>query len=350
MIQNKLTIVVYGAGSVGTSVYGWISSHYEKIYLLSRGKSLEKLKSSEKITLYKKNTEEEELSAPVKAIGDLTEIHDIVDVVVITVKNYDLAKVAMDIKSKLKSEPVIVALQNGVENQKILPKYFSKVIYGVVSYNVWRDAPNLIGYTNKGPITIGILNNIGNVQNIMEQIAEIFNLGFLTEISTKIDDVIYNKMVINLANSLNTLAGHNYWEISSVSLLKKILFNLFWEGIQVIKAAGYKEQKMRWMPSWDGLKASAENPDLFSDEAYEKNLKNLGYNSMAQDLFIAKKEQTELEYLNGHILELAESVGVKMPYLKTVYRLAKENFSKSFHPLKVERIWSEIEKEINSED
>lgn len=346
MSDNDLKVVVYGAGAVGCSVYSWIAQHYDNIHLLSRGNSLKQFRTSKTMTLYLKSEEDNKIKVPVKIIGDLTEI-TAPDIVIITVKNYNLEEVAKDIKLKLQKEPIIVGLQNGVKNQEILPKYFSNIIYGVVSYNVWRDKPDLIGYSTKGPITLGILKDTGDLRSMLEKIVKIFNLGLETEISDTIEDVIYNKMVINLANSLNTLAGHNKRNLTNaIPLLKKILLNLFWEGIQVITAAGYKEQKMRWMPAWDGLKVAAMNPDVFPDDAYAKNMENLGFNSMAQDIYVAKRNQTEIESLNGKFLKMAEKVGVKIPYIKAIYNLAKNHFSKDFQPLEVEEIWNAIKKEI----
>ena len=350
MSKNDLKIVVYGAGAVGCSVYAWIAQHYDHIHLLSRGDSLKQLKTSKALTLYLKSESENKINVPVKIIGDLTEI-TAPDVVIIAVKNYNLEEVAKDIKLKIQTEPVIVGLQNGVKNQEILPKYFSNIIYGVVSYNVWRerDKPDLVGYSTKGPITLGILKDKVDLRVMMEKITKIFNLGLETEISDAIEDVIYNKMVINLANSLNTLAGHNKRKIShsEIPLLKKILLNLFWEGIQVITAAGYKEQKMRWMPAWDGLKVAAMNPDVFPDDAYEKNMENLGFNSMAQDIFVAQRGKTEIESLNGKFIKMAAKVGVKIPYIKAIYNLAKTYFSKDFQPFEAEEIWNAIKKEIS---
>ena len=37
------------------------------------------------------------------------------------------------------NKPLIVSLANGQLNPEILPEYFSKIIYGVILHNAWRD-------------------------------------------------------------------------------------------------------------------------------------------------------------------------------------------------------------------
>ena len=73
------------------------------------------------------------INIPIKIITDLNEIEP-PEFIVITVKNYDLEEVAKDIHKKVGDKPIVIGLQNGIENQKILPKYFSKVVYGVIMY------------------------------------------------------------------------------------------------------------------------------------------------------------------------------------------------------------------------
>ena len=149
--KEELEIVIYGAGAIGTSICGLITPHYDKIYLLARGDNA-RIMNSKGLVLY-----EQEYNNPkpisVNVIKDLNELSS-VDVVIITVKNYDLEEVAEDISSKLGDKPIIVALQNGIENQKVLPKYFSKVIYGVIVFSALRYAPGVFGYRSKGIIFI----------------------------------------------------------------------------------------------------------------------------------------------------------------------------------------------------
>jgi ketopantoate reductase len=94
--------------------------------LIARGETLEALKNRG-LKFYLKGERSTAAALPVHAIGSLAEIA-LPDVIVITVKSYDLDTISHDLRAQLGDhEPIVVALQNGVENQQVLPKYFARV-------------------------------------------------------------------------------------------------------------------------------------------------------------------------------------------------------------------------------
>jgi Ketopantoate reductase PanE/ApbA len=82
--------------------------------------------------------------------------------------------------------PIIVSLANGIDNQRILPKLFSKVIYGVVVHNARRDAPVVVGFQDKGPLLIGTLDSTLGAE--LELVRSILARGCPTEIVDRMQD------------------------------------------------------------------------------------------------------------------------------------------------------------------
>lgn len=69
---------------------------------------------------------------------------------------------------------------------------------------------------------------------------------------------------------------------------------------------------------------------------------------MMQDLLFQRGD-TELEYLNGYLLSLAEKHNVRVPYNRAIYRLCKEGFrKKDFVPLDVKVVWEEVRRSLSS--
>ena len=135
-MKSKPIIVVVGAGAIGLSLTGWISTQNRDLFLLARGTSVPEIRSHG-IQLHRKD-QETAPSMRVNVIESLKEMPS-PDIVIITVKNYDLDQTAQMLRLQLgKRQPIIASLQNGIENQRILPKYFSKPIFGVICYNAWR--------------------------------------------------------------------------------------------------------------------------------------------------------------------------------------------------------------------
>ena len=331
-------IIIYGAGSIGSAIGSWITRSYPNVYLIARGEHAKVMKE-EGLTLLRATDQRSETVA-VNLIDDLTEASN-AKVLILTVKNYDIEAAAKNISSKFNDEAIIVALQNGVENQRILPKYFSKVIYGVVGFSAMPRKPALVEYQSRGPVYLGTIDN--ELKHSIQQICRIFDQGFEAEITRRLQDTVHCKIVLNLTNALFTLVGLNYREISSYEKLATISSKILNEGIDVIQAAGYREYRFKNYPSWRTLRLSLKLPSFVRTLVLRRNVKHAIMNSMGQDVLIKRKKEAELESFNGHILNIANSMGIEAPNNRALYNLCKNEFIRSnFQPLPIEKVWDQL--------
>ncbi len=338
-------IVIYGAGSVGSSVGGWLAPHCPNLSLLARGDHAAAIKKKG-LLVSLKGEKARPGHVPVSVISDLSERSG-AEIVIIAVKNYSLESVAKDIKKKIKGEPLIVALQNGVENRKILPKYFSRVIYGIVCYNSWREAPGVVRGNKKGPILLGTPDNDPALVNDLEEARDILSLGLDVRITEDFRNAAVTKMVMNLTNSILTLVGHGFREISSMRALKHIVTGTLLEGNEIASVAGYREAEVPGAPTRRLLRFSARLPESLSDIIFAGNIKKVDLNSMGQDLLQLGRSETELESLNGFFIALADSYGVPAPYNRTIYEICRKRFAKTpFVPMDETAVWREIQKRL----
>jgi 2-dehydropantoate 2-reductase len=331
-------IVIYGAGSIGSTIGGWMASNYSSVYLIARGEHAAVMKEHGLILYEAGNSKPE--TVDVNLVDDLKEVSD-AQVLVLTVKNYDLREAAKDISSKLGDKAIIVALQNGVKNQHVLPKFFSKVIYGIVGYSAMILKPGVTKYQSRGPVYLGTIDN--EIKHSIEEICNTFNQCFETEITPHLQDTVHCKIVLNLTNALFTLVGLNYQEISSYDKLATIASKLVNEGINIIQKAGYKEYPMKNYPSWRTLRLGLTLPSFIRTRVLRRTTKHAIINSMGQDVLLRRKKNTELESFNGYIINLANSIGIEAPYNLTLYNLCKKEFSRSdFQPLSIEEVWDKF--------
>lgn len=339
-------VAVVGAGAIGSTLAGWVAPHYGNLFLLARGESAAVIRDKG-IRLYLKGQRATAVPIPIKVIGSLGEIQPTPpEMLVIAVKNYDLDATAQVMRDQLGShEPIIVALQNGVDNQQILPKYFTKIIYGVVSFNAWRDGPGEVGHDATGLIVLGTPAN--DLEKEMEEVAGIFRLGLNCTVTDRLQDAAHCKLVVNQANALLTLVGFQRRPIKSFNVLVHIIMSLMWEGVQLIKAAGFREHPLGNIPTWRTIEMGAKLPAFITSALYRVNTKKLGLNSMSQDVF-GGKASTELESLNGYMLRLAQKVGFPTPINETIYELAKERFGTDFKPLSEMELRDAIQKKLKS--
>ncbi len=141
--------------------------------------------------------------------------------------------------------------------------------------------------------------------------------------------------------------GRGYKGISSIDAFQKLLTNLTYEGVRIVRAAGYKECKLGGMPPWVLMMAGTKLPPFFTRRPFKKNVAKMVISSMAQDILQKKGSESELEALNGHFLSLAGKHGIQTPYNTTVYELCKHEFAKpEFVPMDVKTVWEHVEKRL----
>ncbi len=336
MATNPVNVVVFGAGAVGSTVGGWLAPHHRSLWFLDRGPVADALRSRG-ITLYQQGQKERAETVRVQVIDDLGAAPR-PDVILLAVKNYSLEKAAELIRDRVGNDVIVVGLQNGVENQAILPRYFRRVLYGIVGYNAWLDEPGVVGYQKRGPLVLGTILNLHQPE--LGLVADLLNRGVETMITPRLPDAACSKMIVNLTNSFTTLVGHGFREISEPLLFQKLLSNLTYEGVRIARAAGYREWHVGGMPSWALMTAAANLPLFVTRSAFQKNVKKMVISSMAQDILQRGGSDSELESINGYFLRLADAHGVSVPYNRAVYQLCKERFGEAgFRPLDVREVW-----------
>ncbi len=337
-MKENPKVLVFGAGPVGATVGGWLAERYPDVWLLDLPPLVEKI-NERGLTLYLGGEKERAAPVKVKAVSELAQA-PAPDVVIIAVKTYSLDKVGALLKEKLGDAPLVLALQNGVDNQAILPKFFSQVVYGVVSYNAWLDEPGVVGYQKKGPLVLGTPDNSLGAE--ARALAALLSRGVETVVTDHFLDAAYSKMVINLTNSLQALIGHPLRPIGNRALFQRVLTKLVWEGVTIVRAAGQRECRLGGMPSWKLMWAAANLPPFLTRGAFEKNVKKMVMSSMAQDVLQRGGADSELDTLNGHFLRLADRHKLAVPYNRAVYALCKERFGKGLPPLGIEEVWSAV--------
>jgi 2-dehydropantoate 2-reductase len=337
-MTNHASVLVFGAGAVGCTVGGWVAPHHSSLTFFDRGPVAEALRKKG-LTLYRQYQRDQAETIKVAVSDNLDDVPT-PDVILLAVKTYSLDSVASLLRSKFGDRPTIVAFQNGVENQTILPKYFSRVVYGIVSYNAWIDEPGVVGYQKRGPLVVGTILNLHRAE--VANVAEILGSGVETIVTDHLQDAAHSKMIINLTNSFTTLIGHGFRELSDRKLFQKILSNLTYEGVRIARAAGYHECQVGGMPSWALITAAARLPGFVTKRPFEANVKKMVISSMAQDILQRGGSDSELESLNGYFVTMAARQGLRVPYNRAIYDLCRESFRPGFQPLDVRDVWERV--------
>jgi len=340
--MSEAKILFIGPGAVGASVAAWVAESYPGVFIMGHGETQAALRKDGITTYQFAAPDETRRTVPVAVVDRPGEI-GAVDIVVLAVKNYSLEAVARQVHEELDDRPIIVSMANGIDNQRVLPKFFSKVIYCVVGYNARRDGPTVIGHQRKGPLLIGTPgNSLGAELNLVQSILA---RGCPTEIVDRLQDAVHTKIVINLTNALDALVGRGWRPLSNLAVYQHLLSQTLWEGVRIVRAAGYREHRIAGIPPFALIHALASLPGWLTRPLFKRRLRGYEMGSMTQDVALRGAHDTELESITGYIVALAAEHGVPASYNRAIYRLGREKFHPGFEPLRCEEVLAAVERE-----
>jgi 2-dehydropantoate 2-reductase len=339
---SEAKILFIGPGAIGASVAAWVAESYPSVWMMGQGETQAVLRQNGIATYDFADPERTRRTVRVATIDRPGDIGDI-DIVVLAVKNYSLEAAARQVQKELGDRPIVVSMANGIDNQRILPKFFSKVIYCVVGYNARRDASVVVGYQRKGPLLIGTPDN--KLGGELRLVQSILARGCPTEIVDRLQDAVHTKIVINLTNALDALLGRGSVPLSNLAAYQQLLSQTLWEGIRIIRAAGYREHRIAGIPPFALLHLVAALPGWMTRPVFKRELRAMRMSSMTQDVVLRGAHDTELESITGYIVGLAAQHGVPAPYNRAIYRLGREKFHPGFEPLRCEEVLAAVERE-----
>ena len=286
-----MKIIVLGAGGIGSFV-GALLSKENDVLLVGRQKHVDKI-----------NKDGLEISGcidenfKVKAAEKVENIEE-GTLVILAAKAVDTEKSIKDIKDLIKKDTIILVLQNGLGNEDLVKSIVEcKVIRGITT-----TATNFV---KPGKVICNYLGEIylENLESSLE-IKNIFNKTKIkTEIAEDIKKRIWMKLIFNCA--INPLTA--ILKVKNNCLLK--IPNLIKNTIDEIILVAEKE----------GLKF--DKKEIFN--RVSKGLKDSGDNtsSMLQDILKGKK--TEIDFLNGKIIELGKKHNIKTPVNEVLVSMVK---------------------------
>jgi 2-dehydropantoate 2-reductase len=285
-------IFILGAGAIG-SAFGAALSRDHDVTLIGSKAHVEAVNS-------KGLSVSGDINGTFRLKAD-TEIQNMPEktLVILTTKVQDSVRAIQGISNLLREDSVILVLQNGIGNEEIVKQAAGKevkVLRGVLKVAAEFVEPGVIKFWS-GRTTIG-------QGEAAEEVVEMLNKCSLdARLSENIGRDVWNKLVVNcVVNPLTAILRVTDGAII-VDSLKRVRTEIVRECIAV---------------------AEAEGIVLASDLAERIDRTVAGYanlSSMYQD--IKKGKRTEIDYLNGKVIELGKKHGIPTPVNETLVGLIK---------------------------
>jgi 2-dehydropantoate 2-reductase len=295
--------IVYGAGGIGGVIGARLFQAKQDVLLIARGPHLDALRR-DGLTL---RSPEETVTLQVPAVSDTAQItfgRD--DVVLLTMKTQDTAAALDELRAAAGDVPVVCA-QNGVANERMALRRFSRV-YGmlVVLPAVHLKPGEVLTHTTGvgGVLDAGVYPH--GVDTLVEEVtADLERAGFAARPDPNIMRLKYTKLLQNCGNAIQALCGPEAAAGDLARLVRE-------EVVAVYEAAG-----IDYAPLTE-LRERASGMQMGTIEG-ETRWGGSTWQSLARGA-----GSIETDYLNGEISLLGALHGVPTPYNRLLQRLAAE--------------------------
>ncbi|HOK22967.1 MAG TPA: 2-dehydropantoate 2-reductase [Candidatus Hydrothermia bacterium] len=296
-----MKIVILGAGSVGgllVSKFVLAGNVVEVIVNKRSSKRHIETEGIEYFYLEKRYV----IKVPCYVYEDLKDIE--ADYLIIATKSYDAIRIIKEIGDKHFSFNYLVTVQNGIEPHLAATEIFREdhlilsLREGVYSFDVHK-----IRHT-RSDFTQNIVTSFEASRESMEQFAEILNTADIRSVVSYDGwQILYEKLALNsVINPLATIL-----RVKNGFLIKLLnsptVTNLITEAVKVISLEGVHLN----------IQEVKENLRSLIQATYDNRC------SMLQD--IEQKKKTEIEFINGYLLKLAQKYNMGLPSHQLVYDL-----------------------------
>lgn len=229
-----------------------------------------------------------------------------VDLIILSVKCYDVDEVAAAIKPIITEKTTVLTLQNGVDTEERLQTWIDsdRVIAGVTYITSKKAAPGVIEHLYRGKITLGELS--GEKTDRVMKVHDLFvQSGIPATVCEDIRKAKWEKLCWNATfNPLSVILNDKVRAVLESPDLLEVVRGGIRETIAVASSIGIKlpERVVE-----ETITVSEQFRDYFT--------------SMHEDFNAGK--QTEIEYLNGYIVRFGQEKGISTPINQTLCALVK---------------------------
>lgn len=302
-----MKIVILGAGALGSTIGGTLAMGGNDVHFVDMWQEHVDLINKDGLHM---TNEKEDWCVRVDARTTADTIGE-ADLVIVLVKSFATKQAVEQLKQTnvIGKNTLVMSLQNGLGNEETIASVIGSenVISGKTYVGGRLIQAGYISAGVQGKWTyIGELN--GEITDRIQTVCNVFNdAGLLCEVSDNIKGLIWDKLLINVAaGALCGITRLPYGPLYEEDYIKDVAVAAIQEGIQVAKAAGVvlksEDPQYPWVAASEGL------PGTFKT-------------SILQSLEL--KRPTEIDFINGSIVEWGKKYGIETPVNQTLVACVK---------------------------
>ena len=241
-------------------------------------------------------------------------------IIALCVKSGDTSSAADDIAEHATPGCTIISFQNGVSNVDVLEQGLAgrfEVARGMVPYNV--------AYLGNGRFHKGVAGDLyAERRSGVRRLSDAIGKGPAElKLSDDMLGLAWGKLLINLNNAINALSGRTLIDELKQRDYRRVFAATMTEGLELLKRAEIEPATIGPIPP-TLLPRVVNSPDWLFNNVFLKKWKidAKARSSMADDLAAGRK--TEIDYLNGELVQLADRLQRRAPCNRAIVDLIRK--------------------------
>ncbi len=317
--------IIFGAGLIGSFLGGVLTSLNFNTKLVCRPRIKQKLTKGLILSDYLKNRIE------IKSLGFLddenlasnTNKESFCDFLWITVKCTGIDQASQDISPLVGPDTIILCCQNGLGSDQVIKQHYPNniVLRVMVPFNVAEPRDGHLHRGSEGTLCIETTDqSLNPINSLVQQI----NTPIMPVAqSAEMESLLWAKLQLNLGNSVNALADIPVKSMLEQREYRLVISMLMKELLLVTTGLNIKLPKLTALPA-KYVPVILSLPNFLFNLVANKMLAidPSVRTSMWWDLSQGKK--TEIDYLNGAILNTAAKLKIACPANENIIKIIKE--------------------------
>ncbi len=310
--------VIFGAGSVGCYIGGRLLSAGADVVMIGRPR-LRQVFDQQPLVVTDYQGFRFETALPPETYTDDASMAAGADLVLVTVKSAATGEAAHTLARYLKPGTPVISLQNGIANgarlQELLPDM--QVCAGMVPFNVVQTEPGHFHHGTEGHLMVAARPELSGFLRYFQE------CGLALELRRDMNQVLWSKLLLNLNNPINALSNVPLREQLENRHYRRCLAMAQSETLALMTQAGIAPVNLTPVPM-KFLPLIMSLPDWLFARLARKMLAidPLARSSMWEDLEAGRA--TEVDWINGEVVRLAESLDRDAPVNRRLTELVHE--------------------------